>query len=121
MNDNLNSSKSDQNFDNQLRPGAFDDFTGQDKIVENLKIFIKAALQRGEPLDHVLLVGPPGLGKTTLSRIIAEELNAGIRETSGPILDKPGDLAGILTGLEEGSVLFIDEIHRLSNVIEEYL
>jgi Holliday junction DNA helicase RuvB len=121
MNDNLDSRNKDQNFENQIRPGAFDDFTGQNKIVENLKIYIQAAKGRNEPLDHVLLAGPPGLGKTTLSRIIANELGAPIRETSGPILDKPGDLAGILTSLEENSVLFIDEIHRLSNVIEEYL
>lgn len=104
-----------------LRPSSFDDFTGQSKIVENLKVFIAAARNRGEALDHVLLTGPPGLGKTTLSHIIAHEMRAEIKTTSGPVLEKPGDLAGLLTNLKEGDILFIDEIHRLSPVIEEYL
>ena len=108
-------------FDAALRPLAFDEFTGQRKIVENLKIFIAAAKQREEALDHVLLTGPPGLGKTTLSYIIAREMNSNIKITSGPVLEKPGDLAGMLTNLEEGDVLFIDEIHRLSPIVEEYL
>ncbi|MCU4174110.1 Holliday junction branch migration DNA helicase RuvB [Carboxylicivirga sp. N1Y90] len=105
----------------QLRPLKFDDFKGQDKVVENLEIFVKAATMRGDALDHVLLHGPPGLGKTTLSNIIAHQLNVGFKLSSGPVLDKPGDLAGILTSLEENDVLFIDEIHRLSPVVEEYL
>ena len=104
-----------------LRPSSFDDFTGQAKIIENLKVFIAAARNRGEALDHVLLTGPPGLGKTTLSHIIAHEMKADIKTTSGPVLEKPGDLAGLLTNLKEGDILFIDEIHRLSPVIEEYL
>ncbi len=104
-----------------LRPKHFDDFTGQPKIVENLKVFISAAKSRKEPLDHVLLTGPPGLGKTTLSYIISREMGSNIKITSGPVLDKPGDLAGLLTNLDEGDVLFIDEIHRLSPVVEEYL
>jgi len=107
--------------DNALRPLRFDDFAGQTKIVSNLKIFVEAARMRHESLDHVLLFGPPGLGKTTLSNIIANELGVGFKVTSGPVLDKPGDLAGLLTSLEENDVLFIDEIHRLSPVVEEYL
>jgi Holliday junction DNA helicase RuvB len=108
-------------FDKALRPISFKDFTGQDKVVDNMKIFVKAAKKRGESLDHVLLHGPPGLGKTTLSYIIANELNSSIKISSGPVLDKPGDLAGLLTNLEENDVLFIDEIHRLNPVVEEYL
>jgi len=104
-----------------LRPLQFEDFSGQQKVVDNLRIFVEAAKYRGEPLDHTLLHGPPGLGKTTLSNIIANELGVGFKVTSGPVLDKPGDLAGILTSLEENDVLFIDEIHRLSPVVEEYL
>lgn len=111
----------EKDFENALRPLAFDDFTGQPKVVENLRIFVEAAKYRGEPLDHTLLHGPPGLGKTTLSNIIANELGVGFKITSGPVLDKPGDLAGILTSLEPNDVLFIDEIHRLSPVVEEYL
>lgn len=112
---------SDAEIDRVLRPQAFGDFAGQDKVLENLHIFVTAAKQRGESLDHVLLHGPPGLGKTTLANIIAQELGVGFRVTSGPVLDKPGDLAGLLTNLEENDVLFIDEIHRLSAVVEEYL
>ena len=112
---------SEKEIDKALRPLSFSDFTGQDKIVENLKIFVAAARRRGEALDHVLLHGPPGLGKTTLSHIIAAELEAGIKMTSGPVLDKPSDLAGLLTNLETNDVLFIDEIHRLNPVVEEYL
>ncbi|HEV7349055.1 Holliday junction branch migration DNA helicase RuvB [Telluribacter sp.] len=104
-----------------LRPLSFSDFTGQDKVVENMKVFVKAARQREEPLDHVLLYGPPGLGKTTLSHILANEMGAGIKTTTGPVLDKPSELAGILTNLQPGDVLFIDEIHRLNPVVEEYL
>ena len=107
--------------DNALRPLRFDDFSGQSKIVSNLRIFVEAARMRGESLDHVLLFGPPGLGKTTLSNIIANELGVGFKVTSGPVLDKPGDLAGLLTSLEDNDVLFIDEIHRLSPIVEEYL
>ena len=112
---------SDRDFENALRPLAFDDFSGQMKVVENLRIFVEAAKLRGEPLDHTLLHGPPGLGKTTLSNIIANELGVGFKVTSGPVLDKPGDLAGLLTSLEPNDVLFIDEIHRLQPVVEEYL
>ncbi|MDR0863377.1 MAG: Holliday junction branch migration DNA helicase RuvB [Candidatus Symbiothrix sp.] len=111
----------EKEFENALRPLSFKSFSGQDKIVENLKIFVLAAKMRTEALDHVLLHGPPGLGKTTLSNIIANELNVGFKITSGPVLDKPGDLAGVLTSLERNDVLFIDEIHRLSPVVEEYL
>lgn len=111
----------DIDFEQQLRPLSFDDFKGQEKVVENLRVFVKAASMRNEALDHVLLHGPPGLGKTTLSNIIANELDVGFKLTSGPVLDKPGDLAGILTSLENNDVLFIDEIHRLSPVVEEYL
>ena len=111
----------DNDFERALRPLNFDDFNGQDKIIENLRVFVKAARLRGESLDHTLLYGPPGLGKTTLSNIVANELGVGFKVTSGPVLDKPGDLAGILTSLEDNDVLFIDEIHRLNPVVEEYL
>jgi len=111
----------EREFENALRPLSFMGFSGQEKIVENLKIFVQAARMRSEALDHVLLHGPPGLGKTTLSNIIANELNVGFKITSGPVLDKPGDLAGVLTSLQRNDVLFIDEIHRLSPVVEEYL
>ncbi|MCD8304012.1 MAG: Holliday junction branch migration DNA helicase RuvB [Prevotellaceae bacterium] len=114
-------SSRDKDFENALRPLRFDDFSGQKKVVDNLRVFVDAAKYRGEPLDHTLLHGPPGLGKTTLSNIIANELGVGFKVTSGPVLDKPGDLAGILTSLEANDVLFIDEIHRLSPVVEEYL
>ena len=114
-------SKAEKDFENALRPLSFSDFSGQQKVVENLEVFVEAAKYRGEPLDHTLLHGPPGLGKTTLSNIIANELGVGFKITSGPVLDKPGDLAGILTSLEPRDVLFIDEIHRLSPVVEEYL
>lgn len=113
--------ETEKEFERALRPLNFGDFQGQKKIVENLEIFVRAAKMRGESLDHVILHGPPGLGKTTLSAIIANELGVGIKITSGPVLDKPGDLAGLLTNLEENDVLFIDEIHRLSPVVEEYL
>lgn len=115
----MNSTEKD--IERALRPLSFEDFSGQDKVVENIKIFVLAAKQRQEPLDHVLLHGPPGLGKTTLSHIIANELESDIKITSGPVLDKPSDLAGLLTNLEEGDVLFIDEIHRLNPIVEEYL
>ena len=114
-------SHGEKDFENALRPLAFGDFSGQQKVVENLEVFVEAAKYRGEPLDHTLLHGPPGLGKTTRSNIIANELGVGFKITSGPVLDKPGDLAGILTSLEPRDVLFIDEIHRLSPVVEEYL
>lgn len=111
----------DKDFERALRPERFGDFNGQNKIIENLRVFVQAARNRGEALDHTLLYGPPGLGKTTLANIMANELGVGFKVTSGPVLDKPGDLAGILTSLEENDVLFIDEIHRLSPVVEEYL
>lgn len=113
--------QSDGDIEGVIRPQEFEDFSGQEKILKNLKVFVKAAKKRGESLDHVLLHGPPGLGKTTLANIVANELEVSMKITSGPILDKPGDLAGLLTSLDEGDVLFIDEIHRLSPVVEEYL
>ena len=116
-----NITREEKDFENALRPLRFDDFNGQPKVVENLGVFVEAAKYRHEPLDHTLLHGPPGLGKTTLSNIIANELGVGFKITSGPVLDKPGDLAGLLTSLEPNDVLFIDEIHRLQPVVEEYL
>ena len=121
QNTNPDLSEEEKAYEQSLRPLVLNDFVGQDKITENLNVFVSAALKRGEALDHVLLTGPPGLGKTTLAYIIANELNVKLKVTSGPVLEKPGDLAGMLTNLEENSVLFIDEIHRLSPVVEEYL
>lgn len=118
---NANPRPEDEEIDSTLRPSSLDEFIGQNKLRENFKIFIAAARQRKEPLDHVLVFGPPGLGKTTLAYIMAREMGANIRATSGPVLERPGDLAGVLTNLEAGDVLFIDEIHRISHLVEEYL
>ncbi|MDR0418776.1 MAG: Holliday junction branch migration DNA helicase RuvB, partial [Prevotellaceae bacterium] len=117
----IESEKIEIDLENQIRPSGFNQFKGQDKVIENLKVFVEAAIMRNEPLDHVLLHGPPGLGKTTLAKIVSNELRVGFKITSGPVLDKPGDLAGLLTNLEPCDVLFIDEIHRLSPVVEEFL
>ena len=111
----------EKEFDKSLRPGTFDEFVGHKRLKDNLKVFIEAAKMRGESLDHVLFYGPPGLGKTTMATIIANEMGVGMTSTSGPVIERPGDLAGLLTNLKEGSVLFIDEIHRLNHVVEEYL
>ena len=118
MNENT---EREQEIDKALRPLSFSDFIGQDSIIKNLKVFVEACNQREDALDHTLFHGPPGLGKTTLAHILANELNVGLKVTSGPVIDKPGDLAGLLTNLEERDILFIDEIHRLSPIIEEYL
>ena len=126
MNENLDAtgrsqSAKEREVERALRPKGFESFAGQQQVVDNLRVFVRAAKERGEPLDHVLLHGPPGLGKTTLSHIIANELGVSLKMTSGPVLDKPGDLAGLLTSLGANDVLFIDEIHRLSPIVEEYL
>ena len=121
QNNILRNPPGDGDFESRIRPQELESFSGQEKIVDNLRVFIQAALMRSEPLDHVLLHGPPGLGKTTLAGIISNEMDSTLKVSSGPVLDKPGDLAGLLTNLNEGDVLFIDEIHRLSPIVEEYL